>query len=109
MCTDELQQELEKLQEEFNEIRMSDSKKTKIHQIENLRKSIVNVHIVQNQTVKKNLREFYRNQTFKPKDLREKQTRAKRRLLNSDEKSIELKKLQRRKSNFPQRTFILKD
>ena len=88
---------------------MSDSKKTKIHQIENLRKSIAHVHIVQNQMVKKNLREFYRDQPFKPKDLREKQTRAKRRQLTSDEKSIELKKIQRRKSNFPQRKFVLKD
>ena len=78
------------------------------NQIANLRQSIARIQIVKNQKIKENLRELYRDQPHKPKDLRPKKTRAMRRELTNEEKSITLKKTQRRNFAFPQRNFTLK-
>ena len=69
-----------------------------------IRKSIAHIHIVQNQTIKDNLRKFYHGEKYKPKDLRPKQTRAMRRLLTPKEQSITLKKTQR--NNCFSKTYI---
>lgn len=94
------------LQEELNTLKITGKNSNKIEAVQ---KSIVNVHIVQNQTTKENLREFYRGKKYKPKDLRPKQTRAMRRLLTPKEESISLAKTQKKKAAFPKRTFAVKD
>ncbi len=90
----------------MNSLKIGTNKSDKIT---NVRKSIARVHIVQNQTTKENLREFYRGEKYKPKDLRPKQTRAMRRLLTSKEESVNLAKTQRKNWAFPKRTFAVKD
>ncbi|MFX7747764.1 50S ribosomal protein L29, partial [Acinetobacter baumannii] len=69
------------------------SKLAKIHVV---RKSIARVLTVIHQTQKDNLRKFYRNKRYMPKDLRPKKTRAIRRLLTPREKSLKTKKQQRK-------------
>jgi len=64
-----------------------------------IRQSIANIHIVQNKNTKENLRLFYENKQYQPKDLRPKQTRAMRRLLTEKEQ----------KTPLPKRTFAIKD
>ncbi|CAF2367811.1 unnamed protein product [Rotaria sp. Silwood2] len=102
----ELEILLNNLHEELNTLKIGGKN---LNKIENIRKSIVNVHIVQNQTTKENLREFYHGEKYKPKDLRPKQTRAMRRLLTSKEESISLAKTQKNKCIFPKRTYTVKD
>ena len=103
---DDLENDLKNLYEELNRLKIENKK---LNQIESVRKSIVNIRIVQNQTTKNNLRKFYHGEKYKPKDLRPKQTRAMRRQLSSKEQSIRLAKIQRKKWNFPERSFTLKD
>jgi large subunit ribosomal protein L35e len=61
-----------------------------------------------NQTQKENLRKFYRDKKFKPKDLRPKKTRAMRRALTPHEKSLRTRKQARKESLYPMRKFALK-
>ena len=80
----------------------------KLGKISNVRKSIAHVLIVINQSRKENLRALYHGKKYKPKDLRARKTRAIRRLLTPKEKSVQLKKIQRRRWAFPQRTYAVK-
>ncbi|CAF4711196.1 unnamed protein product, partial [Rotaria socialis] len=84
---------LKNLHEELNSLNIGRKDSNKI---ENIRESIAHVHIVQNQTIKENLREFYHGEKYKPKDLRRKQTRAMRRSLTPKEESISLAKTQKK-------------
>jgi len=54
------------------------------------------------------LREVYAGQTFLPKDLREKKTRAIRRRLTPEQANKLTAKAQKAKSNFPKRKFAVK-
>ncbi|CAF0801949.1 unnamed protein product [Adineta ricciae] len=103
----ELDQQLNELQEELLRLKTAGSRN--VDKIDKVEKSIVHVHIVQNQTRKDNLRSFYQGAKYKPKDLRPKQTRAKRRELTEKEASCVLKKTQRKNSIFPKRTFAVKE
>ena len=60
------------------------------------------------QTRKQNLRALYHGKKYKPRDLRPRKTRAIRRLLTPKEKSIRLKKVQRRQWAFPKRIYAVK-
>ncbi|CAF1081515.1 unnamed protein product [Rotaria sordida] len=104
--SNELENILNNLHEELNTLKIQ---RQNFNKIENIRKSISHVHIVQNQTTKDNLREFYHDKKYKPKDLRPKQTRAMRRLLTPKEESISLTKTQKKKLAFPKRTYSVKD
>ena len=73
-----------------------------------MRKSIGRVLTVMNQTQKENLRKFYRNKKFKPKDLRPKLTRAKRRALTKSERSIKSEKQKRKERLYPMRRYAVK-
>jgi len=109
---DELQKQLEELRQELNTLRVGkvtgSGGAQKLGKIRNVRKSIARVLIVTNQTRKDNLRALYHGKKHKPKDLRPRKTRAIRRLLTPKEKSIQLKKVQRRKWAFPKRTYAVK-
>jgi len=103
---------LEELRQELNTLRVGkvtgSGGAQKLGKIRNVRKSIARVLIVINQTTKQNLRALYHGKKYKPKDLRQRKTRAIRRLLSPKEKSVQLKKVQRRQWAFPQRTFAVK-
>ena len=61
-----------------------------------VRKSIVRVLIVINQTQKENLRKFYKGKKYKPLDMQPKKTRAMRPRLNKHEETLKTKKQQRK-------------
>ena len=103
---EELQQELNDLHVELIRLTIANNKS---HQIENVRQSIAQIHLVRNQTTKENLRKFYQGEKYKPKDLRSKQTRAMRRQLTAEEESSSLAKQRRKNCAFPQRTFAVKE
>ncbi len=109
---DELQKQLEELRQELNTLRVGkvtgSGGAQKLGKIRNVRKSIARVLIVTNQTRKENLRALYHGKKYKPKDLRQRKTRAIRRLLTPKENSVQLKKVQRRQWAFPQRTYAVK-
>lgn len=73
-----------------------------------VRKSIARVLTVIHQTQKENLRKYYRSKNYRPKDLRPKKTRAIRRLLTPQEKSLKTKKQQRKDRLYPMRKFAVK-
>lgn len=107
-----MKKQLDELRQELNTLRVGkvtgSGGAQKLGKIRNVRKSIARVLIVTNQTTKESLRAFYHGKKNKPKDLRKRKTRAIRRLLTPKEKSVQLKKLQRRQWAFPQRTFAVK-
>ena len=109
---DELQKQLTELRQELNTLRVGkvtgSGGAQKLGKIRNVRKSIARVLIVTNQTRKENLRALYHGKKCKPKDLRQRKTRAIRRLLTPKEKSEKLKKVQRRQWAFPKRTYAVK-
>ena len=110
--SDELQKQLTDLRQELNTLRVGkvtgSGGAQKLGKINSVRKSIARVLIVTNQTRKNNLRALYHGKKYKPKDLRRRKTRAIRRLLTPKEKSVQLKKIQRRQWAFPQRTYAVK-
>jgi large subunit ribosomal protein L35e len=103
---------LEELRQELNTLRVGkvtgSGGAQKLGKIRNVRKSIAHVLIVMHQTTKANLRALYHGKKYKPKDLRQRKTRAIRRLQTPKEKSMQLKKHQRRQWAFPQRTYAVK-
>jgi large subunit ribosomal protein L35e len=73
-----------------------------------LRKSIARVLTVINAKQRSQLRLFYKNKKYAPLDLRPKQTRAIRRRLSPEEKSVVLEKAKKRSIHFPQRKYAIK-
>merc|ERR1711944_2296 len=108
---EELQKQVDELKNELSQLRVAKvtggqaSKLSKIHIV---RKSIARVLTVMNQTQKENLRKFYRDKKYKPKDLRAKKTRAMRKALTKHEKSIKSAKSLRKARTYPMRKFAVK-
>lgn len=108
---DELLKQLDELKQELANLRVAKvtggnpSKLSKIHVF---RKNIARVLTVINQTQKENLRRVYRGKKYKPLDLRPKLTRAKRRELAPNEKSIKTRKQVRRERAYPARKYALR-
>lgn len=73
-----------------------------------MRKSIARVLTVINQTQKENLRKFFKDKKYKPKDLRPKKTRAIRRQLNKHESSLKTAKQQHKERVWGLRKFAVK-
>eukprot|EP00756_Hemistasia_phaeocysticola_P027234 Hpha_TRINITY_DN16106_c1_g10::TRINITY_DN16106_c1_g10_i1::g.4114::m.4114/K02918/RP-L35e, RPL35; large subunit ribosomal protein L35e len=108
---EELVAQLGQLKQELAELRVAKvtgQAASKLSKIRVVRKGVARVLTVINQKSQENLRKFYQDRKFKPKDLRMKQTRAiRRRLSHSDAKR---KTLRQRKQDqaFPQRKYALK-
>ncbi|KAK6985341.1 60S ribosomal protein L35 [Biomphalaria glabrata] len=81
----------------------------KLAKIYTVRKSVARVLTVINQTQKENLRKFYRKKTYKPKDLRQKKTRAMRRALTPYELTCISKKQARKQRLYGIRKFAVKE
>ncbi|XP_074653538.1 large ribosomal subunit protein uL29-like [Tubulanus polymorphus] len=81
---------------------------SKLSKIRVMRKSIARVYTVIHQTQKENLRKYYKNKKYKPKDLRKKLTRAMRKALSPHEKSLKTQKQLRKMRAFPMRKFAVK-
>merc|ERR1712170_144489 len=108
---DELLKQLDELKSELSQLRVAKvtgGAASKLSKIRIVRKSIARVLTVIHQTQKENLRKFYKNKKFKPKDLRPKKTRAIRRHLTKHEKSIKTAKELKRQRLYPRRKYAVK-
>ena len=73
-----------------------------------LRKSIARVLTVINANQRAQLRLFYKGKKYLPLDLRPKQTRAIRRRLSKEEKSVKTLKQKKKHTHFPMRKYAVK-
>ncbi|KAI4863751.1 60S ribosomal protein L35 [Hypoxylon rubiginosum] len=107
---EDLLKTLGELKTELGQLRIQKvvSSGSKLNKIHDLRKSIARVLTVVNLKQRSQLRLFYKNKKYLPLDLRPKQTRAIRRRLSPEEKSIVLEKTKKRASHFPQRKYAVK-
>merc|ERR1712113_768035 len=91
----ELLKQLDDLKNELSQLRVAKvtgGAASKLSKIRIVRKSIARVLTVINQTQKENLRKFHHDKKYKPKDLRQKKTRAMRRALTPRERAIKTRK-----------------
>jgi large subunit ribosomal protein L35e len=108
---EDLVKQLDELKTELSQLRVAKvtgGAASKLSKIRDVRKAIARVLTVINQTQKENLRKFYQNKRFKPKDLRPKKTRAMRRALTKHELTIKSHKQLCRERAFPMRKYALK-
>merc|ERR1711915_890495 len=108
---EELLKQLHELKTELSQLRVAKvtgGAASKLSKIRTVRKSIARVLTVVHQTQKENLRKFYHNKKYKPKDLRKRKTRAIRSQLTTHEASIKTAKQQRKERIYPMRRFALR-
>merc|ERR1712122_286898 len=108
---EDLEKQLFELKTELQQLRVAKvtgGAASKLSKIRTVRKSVARVLTVINQTQKENLRKFYHNKTFKPKDLRKKQTRAMRKALTKHEKGIKTAKQLHKERVYPMRKFAVR-
>mmetsp|Transcript_44369 Transcript_44369/g.78336 ORF Transcript_44369/g.78336 Transcript_44369/m.78336 type:complete len:134 (+) Transcript_44369:17-418(+) len=107
----DLQKQLEDLKTELAALRVSKvtgGAASKLSKIKVVRKNVAQVLTVINQTQKEKLRAFYKGKDLKPLDLRFKKTRAIRRALTKQEKSIKTIKQMKKDKHFPIRKYAVK-
>ncbi|KAG5358959.1 60S ribosomal protein [Yarrowia sp. C11] len=80
----------------------------KLTKIYDVRKNIARVLTVLNLTQREQVREFYKDKKYMPKDLRGKQTRAIRRRLTPAQAAAKTTKATKKQTHFPQRRYALK-
>jgi large subunit ribosomal protein L35e len=73
-----------------------------------VRKGISKILTVINASQRAQLRLFYQNKKHKPIDLRPKLTRAMRRRLTKEEKSLKTEKQKKKDTHYPQRRYAVK-
>merc|ERR1712193_65558 len=108
---EDLLKQLDELKTELSQLRVAKvtgGAASKLSKIRTVRKSIARVLTVVHQTQKENLRKFYHNKKYKPKDLRKKLTRAIRRKLTQHEAGIKTHKRLRRERIYPVRKFAVR-
>uniref|UniRef100_A0A7S2XSC8 60S ribosomal protein L35 n=1 Tax=Attheya septentrionalis TaxID=420275 RepID=A0A7S2XSC8_9STRA len=81
---------------------------SKIAKIKSVRKSIARTLTVYNTQQKEGIRKAAAGSKYMPKDLRMKKTRAMRRALTKEQKSIKTLKQQKKDTHFPQRRYAVK-
>lgn len=108
---DELAKQLDELKQELANLRVAKvtgGTASKLAKIRVFRRNIARILTVMSQNQRDNLRKYYKEKKFKPKDLRPKLTRAKRRELTKHEKLLKTRKQRRRNTFYPMRKFALK-
>lgn len=105
---EELQTQLVELKQELATLRVQQIQKASLPRINIVRKNIARVLTVINQNQRETVRGFYEGKKYIPKDLRAKKTRALRRALTKEEKSLKTEKAKKRAVAFPQRKFAIK-
>ena len=111
LSKDELLKTLHDLRKELAELhvaKVTDGAASKVAKIKGVRKSIARVLTVHNQQQKEGLRKAAAGSKYMPKDLRSKQTRAKRRALNKAERSKKTHKQCRKAAAFPRVKYAIK-
>merc|ERR1712021_280710 len=100
----DLMKQLEELKTELAALRVAKvtgGAASKLSKIKVVRKSIARVLTVINQTQKSQLRVFYKGKDLQPLDLRFKKTRAIRKALTKQQKSLKTLKQQKKDKHFP--------
>lgn len=108
---DQLVKQLDDLKQELANLRVAKvtgGTASKLAKIRIFRRDIAKILTVMSQNQRENLRKFYRDKRFKPRDLRPKLTRSKRRELTPHEKSLQTRKQRRKQTFYPERKFALK-
>merc|ERR1712061_132602 len=103
---EQLEKQLEGLKQEMGTLRVAKvtgGAASKLSKIRTVKKSIAAVYVVINTTQKENLRKFYRNKKYKPKDLRPRKTRAIRRRLTKHEAGLRTRKQMIKMTKWPKR------
>ncbi|XP_035743547.1 60S ribosomal protein L35-like [Vespa mandarinia] len=107
----ELLKQLEELKTELTNLRVAKvtgGAASKLSKIRVVRKAIARVYIIMHQKQKENLRLLFKNNKYKPLDLRPKKTRAIRRKLTPFQISRKPLKEIRKQSTYPLRKYALK-
>lgn len=107
----DLTKQLDDLKQELANLRVAKvtgGAASKLSKISILRKDIARILTVMSQNQRQNLRKFYKEKKFKPRDLRPKLTRAKRKELTPHEKSLKTRKQRRKSTFYPMRKFAVK-
>jgi large subunit ribosomal protein L35e len=109
---DELLKQLDDLKNELSQLRVAkvsgQGGPSKLAKIKVIRRSIARVLTVYNQNERDSLRKAYRKRTYKPLDLRPKQTRAIRQRLTVAQATKKTLRQQKREAYFPIRKYALK-
>lgn len=107
----ELEGKLVELKQELAALRvqkLGGAQGGKLTKIYDVRKNIARVLTVLNLTQREQVREFYKDKKYMPKDLRAKQTRAIRRRLTPEQAALKTTKAEKKQTHFPQRRYALK-
>jgi len=107
---EELLKLLEEQRKELSElhvVKVTSGAASKIAKIKGVRKNIARILTVHNQLQKDGLRKAAEGNKYLPKDLRSKKTRAMRRALTKEEKSVVSKKTQRKHKAFPPKKYAV--
>ena len=107
----DLEKQLEDLKTELAALRVAKvtgGAASKLSKIKVVRKSIARVFTVINQTQKTELRKFYKDKDLMPLDLRFKKTRAIRKSLTKEQKSLKTEKQRKKDKHFPLRKYAVK-
>ncbi|XP_043495527.1 60S ribosomal protein L35 [Polistes fuscatus] len=108
----ELLKQLDELKTELTSLRVAKvtgGAASKLSKIRVVRKAIARVYIIMHQKQKENLRLLFKNNKYKPLDLRPKKTRAIRRKLTPYQASKKTLKEIRKQSIYPLRKYALKE
>ena len=108
---DELAKQLDDLKQELANLRVAKvtgGTASKLAKIRIFRRDIARILTVMSQNQRDNLRKFYREKKFKPRDLRPKMTRAMRKQLTPHEVSLKTRKQRRKNTFYPERKFAVK-
>lgn len=108
---DELAKQLDELKQELANLRVAKvtgGTASKLAKIRVFRRNIARILTVMSQNQRDNLRKYYKEKKFKPRDLRPKLTRSKRRELTKHEKLLKTRKQRRKNTFYPMRKFALK-
>jgi len=106
----ELLKELDEMKAELSQLRVAKvagGAASKLAKIKIVRKSIARILTVYNQKQKAEARKQYKGKKYLPIDLRPKKTRAIRRSLSVEQKTMKTPKQKTKQSNFPMRRFAV--
>jgi len=106
----ELLKELDEMKAELSQLRVAKvagGAASKLAKIKIVRKSIARILTVYNQKQKAEARKQYKGKKYAPIDLRPKKTRAIRRALSVEQKTMNTPKQKTKTNNFPMRRFAV--
>lgn len=105
---EQLESQLVDLKKELADLKVQKLTKQFVPKIKTVRKDIARVLTVINAQQRSSVREFYAGKKYIPKDLRAKKTRALRRALTKEQKSLKTERARKTAIAYPVKNFALK-